>query len=255
MKTFYQKNKTLIYSVLGVIGFFLIWLISSLIVNSPLYPTPIKTFETLFVLLGQGSTYIATGTTILSLLISLTISFIVGGLFGVLGGVFEPFRAFFKPFITVLKSIPTAAIVFFLIVFIFNPMFASIIVASIITFPIVYEAFVSGISSIDKDILDSLNVDGSNLFRKIFVIYIPLSYRHILLGLTQVIGLGMKVSIMAEVLTANGNFVSLGSLIRYHSGFADMPEIFAYSLVAVGIILLSDLGLYFLRKWLKKGLD
>ena len=253
MKTFYHKYKTLIYSVLGVIGFFLAWLITSLIFKTSLYPTPIATFSTLFTLLKQGQTYLAVGTTLLSLLISLCVSFIAGAIFGVLGGVFEAFRAFFKPFITVLKAIPTAAVVFFIVVFT-KPMFASIIVTSIITFPLVYEAFVTGISSVSRDILDSLDVDGSGLLKKIFVIYIPLSYKHILLGLTQVIGLGMKVSIMAEVLTSTGEFISLGSLIQYESTFANMNEIFAYSLIAVIIILLTDLGLYFLKKGLKKSM-
>lgn len=251
-KTFYQKYKALIFSVLGVIGFFLVWLITSLIFHTTLYPTPIATFKTLFGLLGQGVTYQAVGTTLLSLVISLAISFLVGAFFGVLGGVFEAFRAFFKPFVTVLKAVPTAAVVFFIIVFT-KPMFASIIVTSIITFPLVYEAFVSGFMSINQDILDSLDVDGSNFFKRVFVIYLPLSYKHILLGLTQVVGLGMKVSIMAEVLTSTGTFISLGSLIQYNAGFANMNEIFAYSLIAVSIILLSDLGLYFVRKKLKKS--
>ena len=250
-QTFYQKHKTLIFSLLGVVGFFVAWLVTSLIFHTTLYPTPIATFKTLFSLLGQVTTYQAVGTTILSLLISLTISFLVGALFGVLGGVFEAFRAFFKPFVTVMKAIPTAAIVFFIIVFT-KPMFASIIVTSIITFPLVYEAFVSGFTSINQDILDSLDVDGSNFFKRVFVIYLPLSYKHILLSLTQVIGLGMKVSIMAEVLTSTGTFISLGSKIQQEAAFANMNEIFAYSFIGVSIILLSDLGLYFVRKKLKK---
>ena len=254
MKTFYRKNKVLIYSILGVIGFFLVWLVSSLIANTTLYPTPMVTFSTLFVLLGQVQTYQAVGITILSLVISLLVSFLVGTIFGVLGGVFEGFRAFFKPFVTVLKSVPTAAVVFFLIVFT-KPMFASIIVTSIITFPVVYEAVVSGFMSIDQDTLDALDVDGARLFKRIFVIYLPLSYKHILLGLTQVIGLGMKVTIMAEVLTMSSQFISLGSLIQYNSTFAYMPEIFAYSLIAIVIVLITDLGLYFARKALKKSIN
>ncbi len=251
MKTFYQKNKVLIYSILGVIGFFLVWLVTSLIANTSLYPTPIITFATLFSLLGKLQTYQAVGMTILSLVISLVVSFLVGTFFGVFGGVFEGFRAFFKPFITVLKSVPTAAVVFFLIVFT-KPMFASIIVTSIITFPVVYEAVVSGFISIDQVILDTLDVDGASFFKRVFRIYLPLSYKHILLGLTQTIGLGMKVTIMAEVLTSSSSFISLGSLIQYNSQFAYMPEIFAYSLIAIVMILLTDVGLYFAKKKLKE---
>lgn len=253
MKTFYQKNKVAIYSILGVIGFFLVWLVSSLIANTTLYPNPITTFVTLFGLLGQGTTYEAVGMTFLSLVISLAISFLVGTVFGVLGGVFEAFRAFFKPFITVLKAIPTAAIIFILIAFT-KPMFASIIVTSIITFPVVYEAVVSGFMSIDQEILDTLDVDGARFFKRIFMIYLPLSYRHILLALTQVIGLGMKVTIMAEVLTYTGDYNSIGGCIYYYYSMAYMPEIFAFSALAIIITMVTDVGLYFARKALKNSI-
>ena len=254
MKTFYSKYKVLLYSFLGVIGFFLVWLISSLIVNSTLYPTPMVTFATLFGLLGQATTYQGVGMTILSLVISISVSFIVGTFFGVLGGVFEGFRAFFKPFITVLKAVPTAAVVFFLVVFTRPAMFASVIVTSIITFPVIYEAVVSGFMSIDQEILDTLDVDGANFFKRVFKIYIPLSYKHILLGMTQVIGLGMKLTIMSEILVFDNTMITLGSLIYLNYQYAYMPEIFAYSVIAIAIILLTDLGLYFAKKKLKKSI-
>lgn len=253
MKKLWQNNKILIFNILGIAGVFLIWLIISLILKTSLFPGPIETFKYLFELLGLSKTYEAIFSTLLSLLISLAISLLLGLTFGVLGGYFASFRAFLKPVMTLLKTVPTAAVVFVLVTLL-KPMYASIIVSSLITFPIIYEAVVSGFTSIDQDILDSLKVDGTSFIKDIFTVRIPLSYKHILLGCTQIIGLGMKVTIMAEVLTATGVQINIGSMIQYHYQFAEMLPIFAYSLIAILLIGLSDLGLHYAKKKLKESI-
>lgn len=253
MKTFWRKYRIIFYTILGIAGVFLLWLIIASCLKTTLFPGPIKTFAHLFTLLGESTTYEAIGKTILSLLISVAISFLVGVLFGVFGGVFEPFRAFFKPFITVTKTIPTAAVVFILVVLL-KPMYAAIIVSSLITFPIIYEAVVTGFTSLDTEIVEAMKVDNTPLILQIFRVYLPLSYRHILLGCAQIFGLGMKVTIMAEVLTATGTEINVGAMIYYHYQFAEMLPIFAYSLIAIFLIGITDIGLYFAKKKLKENI-
>ncbi len=251
MSKLWQKHRILIFTILGIAGVFLLWFIIAKAINTSLFPGPVETFKYLFTLLGLSKTYEAVFSTILSLLISVAISLLLGLLFGVFGGVFDGFRAFFRPFITLLKTLPTAAVIFVLVVLL-KPNYASVIVSTLITFPIMYEAVVSGFTSIDKDIINSTKVDGASTFTEIFKIYLPLSYRHILLGCAQIFGLGMKVTIMAEVLTSTGTEVNIGSMINYYYQFAEMLPIFAYSLIAVLLIGVTDICLYFAKKKLKE---
>ena len=61
---------------------------------------------------------------------------------------------FFKPLMTVLKSIPTVAFVFVFVVM-SNAKDAPVYVVLIICFPILYEAVVGGFKSVDKDIIEA----------------------------------------------------------------------------------------------------
>ena len=125
LKTLIKKYRFPIYTSLGVIGVFLVWFIISLILNTTLFPSPFVVIPHFVSLLGVGDTYASIGGTLLRLLISLAISLLAGLSFGVLGGVFERFRIFFKPFIVVLKTIPTAAVIFILLVLTFFSLLAA----------------------------------------------------------------------------------------------------------------------------------
>ena len=247
-----NKYKIFIYTTLGILGDFLIWYLISLALNTTLFPGPevvLPNFAKLFTL---SETYASIGGTLLRLLISLALSLFIGLLFGVLGGVFERFRIFFRPFVTLLRTIPTAAVTFILIVLL-KPMFATVVVTFLITFPIIYETVVSGFLSVDREIKDAMKADGAKTFKSIFKVYLPLSKDYILLGLAQILGLGMKVSIMAEILAGSDSLPGLGREIYYSSLIGDVTSILSYSLIAIIIIGLTDIALHFAKKNLKKA--
>lgn len=252
IKTFFNKYRFPIYIGLGVIGVFLVWLIVSFSLNTTLFPSPIVVIPHFFSLFALTDTYTSIGGTLLRLLISLTISLFIGTAFGVLGGVFERFRIFFKPFVVVLKTIPTAAIIFILLVLL-KPLYTPVIVTFLITFPIIYESVVMGFTSVDKEITDAMKVDGTDLRRAIFKVYLPLSKDYILLGLAQILGLGMKVSLMAEILAGSDSVMGIGRNIYIASLTGDVTEILAYSLIAIVIIGLTDVALYYAKKRIKKN--
>ena len=250
-KTPLPLYKVIIYTSLGILGVFLVWEIISLSLHTTLFPGLEVIFPRFFYLFTQQLTYEAIGGTVLRLLISIAISLLVGFLFGVLGGVFERFRVFFRPFVTFLRTVPTAMIIFLLIVLV-KPLFSPVIIVFLVTFPIMYDAVVSGFLSIDKDLIDATKVDGGKLIPAIFKVYIPLSKDYILLGLVQILGLGMKVSLMAEILTGSNSLSGIGREIYEASILGDVTHIVCYSLFAVIIIALTDLGLYFAKKRLTK---
>ena len=250
-KTSKKRYLPFIYIPLGIIGVFLLWEILSLTLKTTLFPGIEKIFTLFFSLFAQGSTYEAIGGTILRLVISLGISLLVGTLFGVLGGVFERFRLFFRPFVTFLRTIPTAAVIFILIV-LTKPVWAPIIIVFLVTFPLMYDAVVTGFQSVPQEIKDAAKVDGAKIFSSIFRVYLPLSKDYILLGLVQMLGLGMKVSLMSEILAGSDSVAGLGRMIYYAAIEGDVALIMAVSLIAVMIIGATDLALYFAKKNLKK---
>lgn len=250
-KDFYKRYKVPLWVSLGVIGVFFLWWLISLCLNTTLFPGPEVVLPKFISLLGEIKTYEAIGMTLLRLAASIAISFVLGTLLGVIAGLNEPFRLFIKPFISVFKTIPTAAVIFVIIALI-KPVYGPIIIVTLMTFPIIYEATVSGITSIDHNLIDAMKVDNTSTFKSIFKVYLPLSWNYMLLGMVQSIGLGMKVAIMSEILSGSTSANGIGMLIRDANTYAYMDQILAYSLMAIIIIGIVDIAIYFIKKKLKK---
>lgn len=249
-KDLYKKIRIPLWTVVGIIGVFFVWWLISAIVKTSLFPGPQKVIPEMFKLLGEVKTYQAIGGTLLRLIISIAIGMVFGLLLGVIAGLNESFKAFLRPFITVFRTIPTAAVIYVLIVLV-APNVAPIIIVFLMTFPILYESILSGMTSIDPNIIEASKIDGAGLFKKIFKIYLPLSSNYILLGLVSSIGLGMKVAIMSEVIAGGDSALGIGKLIQSAAILVQMKPILAYSLIAIILIGLVDIALYFVKKRIK----
>jgi len=251
LKNLSKDKKILIYTILGVILLFFFWWALAAIINSTLFPTPIKVIPIFFSYLGKGSTYLAIGGTFLRLLISFLISLILGAILGILAGYFYRVEAILKPLITFLRTLPTAAVVLILVVLL-KPAWTPIIVSTLMMFPLFYQAFMDGVKNIDKDLKDELEVSNATPMNSLFKVYIPLISPYIFLAMIQSLGLGMKVSIMAEILAGSNTISGLGRMIQVEYLDANSANVIALSLIAIFIIVLIDIAFHFLKKGYKK---
>ena len=250
IKAAYQRFKAPLFIILGVIAFFLAWWLLSLILNTSLLPSPLKVFLSLGPLLKDSYTYISIGWTLLRLFISVVVGFILGSFLGILGALNKAFYNFLRPLIIVLRTLPTATIIY-LIIALTRTVVAPFIIVFLIVFPICYEAIITGIKSIDENIIMAFKVDGTKTFRAIYRIYLPLAWPNLILGLVSSLGLGMKVCIMAEVL-AGDNIPGLGRMIYLSYMNVDMDNILAISLIAIILIGLTDIAIHYAKKLLKQ---
>lgn len=246
-----KKHEKIILIIAGIVFVFALWWLLSFLVNSTLFPGPLRTFEELGVLLGKQATYLAVGGTLLRLGLAFLISFLAAFVLGIISGLFKPFKMFLSPLVIVLKTIPTAALILIMICLLL-PKQALLIVVFLVMFPILYESVVSGIENIDDSVMMALRIDAKpHGLKSIFRVIIPMSGPYIILGIIQSIGLGMKVSIMAEVLVGNPRIPGLGIILHDGYQYAYMPQVFAVAFIAIVLIGLVDLGLNFAKKKLK----
>lgn len=241
MKKFISNKFVLFF--LGVLFVIAIWFICSLLFdkNGAIFPSPILTFSKFINLLGEKYTYQCLGYTFLRMLAGFGLSFVVALLFGILAGNHPNFYQFLKPLMTVIKSIPTVALVFLFIVLVV-PKNAPIFVVFVICFPILYEGVAGGIKNVDKDMIEASKVDGANYFKSTLFIKLPLAIPYIIVGVVSSFALSFKIEIMAEVITgvtARG----LGSAISNarNDDPGNTAAVFAYALLAVLIVLLVSL--------------
>lgn len=239
----------------GTIFLFLLWWIISLCVNSLVVPSPFATIVLAIQYLGEGYTYVCLGYSLARMLIGFVIAFVVAFLLGMIVNDSEKAYQFFTPLMTFFKAIPTAALVFLFIVLI-GAQSAPILVVVLIGIPILYESIVGGLKSSNKEILEAAEVDGAKKLKKLFKIQLPLGIPYIIVGMISTFSLSFKIEIMAEVITGytrNG----LGSLIKgaQISDPTDLTPVFAYSLIAVVLMLLVTLAAYIINQKLKGKLN
>ena len=251
-----------LFSLLGILFIIGVWyLIAGVLQSKGNYgvPYPHETIALAFSFLfldGAKKTWIAIFWTLLRILIGLSISFVLGGLLGILAGLYKPFRYFSKPGVGLLRVIPTVAVVLILVSIIMGGRahewlsWVPVALTFVVAFPLFFEAFQSGVLNESKDIRDSLSLEGGlRKLEAVRKVYLPDSWPFIRMSLAQSVGLGFKVSIMAEVLTnTSSGQIGLGTLIvlsrQADGGIAEIP---AYALIALLLMFVLDLPFFILK--------
>lgn len=251
MRKFFTNKYFL--TICGLALFFVIWLIIYFAAGQKqsIFPSPSDTFAQMFEYLGDGYIYRCIWGSFYRMVIGFAIGAIAAIALGVIVGNYLKAKYVFNPTMIALKAVPTAALVF-LFLHLAGLKYAPIYIVTLIVFPIVYEATVAGYSSLDKYVLMSSKVDGARSFNANLRIKFPLAFPTISLGLISSFALSFKIEIMAEVISGSSE-EGLGRAISnaYINSTNGMVPTFAYSLIAIIVMLLVTLLLDLLKKVLK----
>lgn len=235
-----------IFFSLGICFIFIFWLILSLIINNE-YAMPKLGSATnaLADLLKTKNTYVILGRTILKIALTIILALSVSIVLVSLSTLSKKFRAFISPIIALLKTIPVVVVIL-LFLFLFTRNTTPIFVALLVIMPLMYEALLNGINNIDQTIIEETKMlSKTNLFvfRKV---YFPLTKPYIILAILQSIGLGLKSMVMAELIAQSEN--SIGKEMSEYRSFLDMNYIFAWGLLMIVIVLISEILIRILKK-------
>ena len=244
MNSIIKNKKT--YYVLGILFIFVLWELLSIISdNDFVVPSVELTFDALGKILIDKNTYTILASTLLRLVISISVCFVLGVVLAVLSNLSNHFKSFIKPIVVLLKTLPMAAVIIMLLVMVgrsYSPYF----IIGVVVFPLIYEATLNGLEGIDKDIKDEVKLLSGNNFQVFKSIYIPLTLPHILTSLIQSVGLGLKVLVMAEFIAETKN--SIGEAIRFYKNEATTEYVFAWSIILIIFVLLVDSIINILKK-------
>ena len=244
-----MKNSTVKKSffILGVLVIFLIWIIGEVIIkNSYIVPSLDDTFITLIKLLTTRHTYKVLGYTLLRLVVSVVLCFVLGTILAVLSYKFYQFKYFIKPLITLFKTLPIAVVIILLIVMLDKEL-APYYIVGVVVLPVVYEALLIGLENINGDILNEVKMVSGLSTSVVFKVHIPLISPSILTALIQSIGLGLKVLVMAEYISQPR--YSIGNEFVYYKDIAlQMEYLYAWSIILIAFVLAVEILISYLSK-------
>ncbi len=232
-----MKNKVKIilidiaFPVLGLGMFLLLWFVMSKIINLELIlPTPYNTIKSLFFLLSYNEFWVAVSNTITNSLISYCCSLLAAFLLAILGYIIFYVQKILNPIISILRSIPTMAIILLLLIW-FNSKIAPMIISALVVFPLLYSSFNNALKQVSVELIDMSNYYNVPKFRQITYLYIPSMMPTMLSAIQSTISLNLKVLIAAEVLAATKD--SIGRMMQTAKLYLDTAELIAWTVVAI----------------------
>lgn len=240
-------NSKKIYYILGIGLLFLIWGIGNIIVsNDYLVPSIASSFGALFDLFGDGHTYKVLGHTLFRLLLSLLICGFLGFFLAMFSSMNLRVRAFFKPIMVLLKTLPLVVVITLILVMLKDDS-AVYYITSVVILPIIYEACLNGFDSVDPNVINAVKIDSKIGFIVYFKMLVPLAMNHIITGFIQSIGLGLKVLVMAEFL-AQPKYSIGDEFIFYRDNAVKMNYVYAWSIILIAFVLFVEYIVSILKK-------
>ncbi len=225
----------------------LVWLIAYFGVGNDLVvPSISDTFVQIWQLLGEAAFWSAFGGTLWRTLEAFLISFALGIALALLSCVFGPVRAFLAPVVSILRTVPTMAVVLILLLWT-SPAVAPVIIAVLVLFPVLYTSMLSSLDEVRGEYGDMATSFCVPKTRQALCMYLPLAAPPVLAQLGAAFSLGLKITVSGEVLSATAR--SLGSMMQQAQGFLETPRLIALTLLAVAVGFLFE-GLFALAAYL-----
>lgn len=229
--------KSLLWSLSAFLFLWIVWLIAYKAAgNDYLVPSFSDSLREARNLLGQKSFWRAFGATCLRTLLAFFFSFAAAFVLSVAAYLLPPFGKFLAPVVSVLRSLPTMAIILILLIWT-TPKAAPVIVTFLAVFPLLYTGMNAALSSVPSELREMSRVYRIPHVRRIFGLYIPCAAPYLLRESAAALSFSLKIAVSAEVLS--NTFQSLGGLLQEARIYLEMPRMFALTL----IVLITGLAL------------
>lgn len=225
-------------TILSVVFLLACWQGIAMYIGKPaLFPTIPVLIKTLGELLASGRFYLAVGTTIgrgvAGMLLSLGAAVLLSGLFTR----FDWLRELFRPLLTVMRSVPVVSFILLALIFLHTESIP-LLIGFLTMFPLLTENLTKGLGSLRPGLSQvgrQFRIDRWN--RGTLILY-PQIKPFLYSGLASAVGFGWRAVIMGEVLALCAH--GIGSEMKRAQSFLAVPELIAWTVVAVLISYLSD---------------
>ncbi|MGE5494571.1 MAG: ABC transporter permease [Burkholderiales bacterium] len=227
--------------VLVILFWLAVWQIASMLVNRALYmPSPAETFSALSKIVVTEKFWLDVAFTFYRVVLGIAISFVSGIALAYLASRWSVLETLLGPAITAVKSTPVASVIILALVW-FDSSFVPVFSCVLLCFPIFYTNTLSGIKSVDRDLLEMAAVFGVGHKRVLTGISVPSVLPNVYSALSICLGFSWKSVVAAEVLASSKH--SMGYNLYTTKLSLETPELFAWTLTIIIISIAVEKGL------------
>ena len=243
-------KKNLIFSALAIVAMWLIWIAAYFIVrNDYLLPSFWATCRELGRQLISAAFWRAFGGTLLRTFAAFAAALVLAVALASCSVLSDAVRAFFAPIVSVLRTVPTMAVILILLLWTSHAV-APVLVSLLVLFPALYAAMLAALDEAKENYGALCRAFKVGVSRKIFKLYLPAAAPPVLAQAGSILSMGLKITVSGEVLAQT--FHSLGGAMQDAQLGLEIPRLFALTLLVVLLGFLLEGGCLLLSKCIVK---
>ncbi len=224
-------KKNILFSALALAILWLTWmLLYFLIGNDYVLPSFWETVAAMGRLFTDVSFWRAFGNTFLRTLEAFALAVVLGSLLAALACVSDGLRAFFAPIVSVLRTVPTMAIILLLLLWTSHAV-APVIVSLLVLFPAFYAAMLAALDEVRAEYGLVARAFRVSRGKKIFGLYFPLAAPSVLGQTGPILSMGLKITVSGEVLAQT--YRSLGGMMQDAQLSLEIPRLLALTILVI----------------------
>ena len=224
----------------------IVWQLLAMLINLPdLFPSVPRLIQILCGLVRSEQFYLSVAATLVrgisGMLLSLIAASGVAWLFSRNELVYELFR----PLLAIMRSVPVISFILLALIFL-NAESIPLIIGFLTMFPLLVENLTNGIRSQRKELKTMAHQFRIGIWNTLTQIFYPQLKPFLYSGLASALGFGWRAIIMGEVLAQCS--VGIGGEMKRAQTFIAVPELMAWTIIAISISFLFDKGISWLSK-------
>lgn len=239
--------KRIVLTCLSILLIPVAWqLLSWQMAQPQLIPSFPDLIRALFRLVYSPGFLVSIGTTCLRACIGLLLSLAAASITAFLLNRSEAIRFLFMPWLSLLRSVPVISFILLALIFL-NPEMIPLLIAFLTMYPLLTENLLKGLMNRRDSWKMLARQFHLNAWNRLFQINYPQLRPYLFSGLASAVGFGWRAIIMGEVLSQCVD--GIGKRMKEAQVFIDVPELIAWTLVAIVLSWLTDKLISRLSDW------
>lgn len=220
------------YIAAGMLFLAALWSLLALFLHEIVVASPWSTLKALYRMLHTPEFYHSFGKTLFRLMTGITIGCFAGFALGIAAGLSSKIKNMLEPLTWTLMSIPPVIVTMLAMLWFGMGSVMVNFIASLLLSPFVYINTLKGMELVDTGITEMAKVYRYSFLMRLRHIYLPAISAPLLAGMTIVMGSGIRVVVLAELLGANDG---IGFSVAMARSSLMIDELFAWAAVALMI--------------------
>lgn len=244
-------SRDTLFTLIGLMLLLTLWHIASMLMHQVIIASPIEATHALFEMLNSEYFYTHFWVTLQRVFAGILSGGLVGFGLGIAAGLNNDIRNMLEPFRWLLMSVPPVVIVVLAMLWFGLGSTMVVFIAATLLSPIVYINSVKGMQMVDQRLTEMTDIYHFSLWMKLTQLYIPAMVAPLSAAMVFVVGSGVRIVVLAEVL---GTTEGMGYALSSARSNLEIPQLFAWVLVSLAIVAIFEYALlrpieHYLLRW------